>query len=91
MQSDVVDHVANCRTSSVRPCIRSNFSVEVVEPMHVYLLSEHASHVLTGRLYCAIVPFLDGQYTVEEIHGLLAEAISNDVVDHVIDRLWRLG
>lgn len=91
MQSDVIDHAAKCRTNSVRPCIKSNLSVEIVEPMHVYLLSEHASHVLTGRLYCAIVPFLDGQYTVEEIHGLLAEAISNDVVDHVIDRLRRLG
>ena len=91
MQADVIDKADDCRTRSARPCIKSNFSVEIVEPMHVYLLSEHTSHVLTGRLYCAIVPLLDGQYTVEEIHDLLSGAISSDVVDHVIDRLRRLG
>src|SRR3982750_1523466 len=91
MLSDRVDQPENYQTRSVRPCIRSHFSVEIVKPMHVYLLGEHTSHVLSGRLYCAIVPFLDGQHTTEDIHGLLSEVVSNDVVDHVIDRLRRLG
>jgi len=59
--------------------------------MHVYLLGEHSSHVLSGRLYCAIVPFLNGQHTMEDIHDLLSEVVSDDVIDHVIDRLGRLG
>src|SRR5258708_21220831 len=86
-----VDQPENPHTRSVGPCIKSNFSIEIVEPMHVYLLSEHTSHVLSGQLYCAIVPFLDGQHTIEDIHGVLSDVISNDVVDHVIDRLRRLG
>jgi oxazoline/thiazoline synthase len=80
-----------CRTRSVRPCIKSNLSVEIVEPRHVYLLSEHESHVLTGRLYCAIVPFLDGRHAVEEIHGLLSGQVSPDHIDYVMDRLRGLG
>lgn len=91
MLSDCVDQPENYQTRPVTPCIKSHFSVEIVEPMHVYLLGEHTSHVLTGRLYCAIVPFLDGQHTMEDIHGLLSEVVSNDIVDHVIDRLRRLG
>ncbi|MDD1530450.1 adenylate cyclase [Bradyrhizobium sp. WBOS7] len=91
MQAEVVDYTASCCASPVRLCIKPNFSVELVEPMHVYLLSEHASHVLTGQLYCAIVPLLDGRYTIDEIHSLLSGTISSDVVDHVIARLSRLG
>lgn len=74
-----------------KPCIKPNFRVEIVEPMHVYLLGEHESHVLTGRLYYAVVPFLDGRYAIDEIHGLLADTVSADHVDHVIERLRRLG
>jgi oxazoline/thiazoline synthase len=91
MLSNFVDQRQNCQTRFVRPRIKSHFSVEFVEPMHVYLLGEHSSHVLSGRLYCAIVPFLDGQHTRKDIHDLLSEVVANDVIDHVIDRLERLG
>src|SRR5262249_29220061 len=76
---------------SVRPCVKANFRVELVEPKHVYLLSEHGSYVLTGRLYYVLVPFLDGRYTVEEIHDLLSGTVSREHIDHVVDRLRRLG
>ena len=49
------------------------------------------ARALTGRLYCAVVPFLDGRYTVEEIHDLLSGTVSRDHIDHVVDRLRRLG
>src|SRR4051812_40419176 len=91
MLSDLGNQPKNYGTRFERPRIKSHFSVEIVEPMHVYLLGEHTSHVLTGRLYCAIVPLLDGKHTLERIHDLLSAAISSDVVDHVIDRLSRLG
>jgi bacteriocin biosynthesis cyclodehydratase domain-containing protein len=91
MQTNFAGHAAKRRARDVRPCIKSNFCVEIVEPKHVYLLSEHASHALTGRLYCAIVPVLNGQHTVEEIYGLLSEAVGRDHIDHVLDRLRRLG
>lgn len=79
------------RTRAARPGIKSHFRVEVVDPAHVYLLSEHASHALTGRLYCAIMPFLDGRHTIEEIYDLLSDTVSREHIDHVIDRLRRLG
>lgn len=74
-----------------RLCIKANFRVEIVEPMHVYLLGEHESHVLIGQLYCAIAPFLDGRYSVDEIYRLLSDTVSEDHIDHVLDRLVRLG
>lgn len=74
-----------------RPAIKSNFSVEIVPPMHVYLLSEHASHVLTGRLYGAVVPYLNGDHTIAQIRAQLSETISAELVDHVIERLDGLG
>jgi ribosomal protein S12 methylthiotransferase accessory factor len=90
-QTKLADLSASWPKRSVRPCINANFRVEVVEPKHVYLLSEHGSHALTGRLYCAVVPFLDGHHSVEEIHHLLSATVSRDHIDHVIDRLRRLG
>lgn len=91
MLSDLGNQPKNCGTRFERPRIKSHFSVEIVEPMHVYLLGEHTSHVLSGRLYCAIVPFLDGQHSMDDIYGLSSEMVSSDVVDQVIDRLSRLG
>jgi ribosomal protein S12 methylthiotransferase accessory factor len=91
LQTDTFGEPASRGPRPVRPCIRPNFRVEVVAPKHVYLLSEHASHVLTGQLYCAVVPYLNGRYTVDEIHDRLSETVSREHVDHVIARLRRLG
>jgi ribosomal protein S12 methylthiotransferase accessory factor len=77
--------------AAAKPCIRSNFRVEIVEPKHVYLLGEHASHVLTGRLYCTVVPLLDGRHSLDEIRDRLAGEIADDHLDHVVNRLARLG
>jgi ribosomal protein S12 methylthiotransferase accessory factor len=90
MLSQPVDQLDNAEARFERPRIKPHFSVEIVEPMHVYLLGEHTSHVLSGRLYCAIVPLLDGRHSLEEIYDLLAGVVANEVVDHVIDRLAHL-
>ncbi|CAN5242084.1 TOMM precursor leader peptide-binding protein [soil metagenome] len=79
------------RAWSARPCIKANFSVEIVAPKHVYLLSEHGSHVLTGRLYCIVVPLLNGENSVADIYVRLSDTVSRDHIDHVILRLRRLG
>ena len=50
------------------PQIKPHFRVEIVEPKNVYLLSESATHSLTGSLYCKILPFLYGQHTLNEIY-----------------------
>jgi oxazoline/thiazoline synthase len=89
--TELVEPLTSRRTRPMKPCIRWHFRVEVVAPKHVYLLSEHESYVLTGRLYCAIVPLLNGQYTVNEIYHRLSEMVSREHIDHVIDRLDRLG
>jgi len=49
------------------PQIKPHFRVEIVEPKNVYLLSESATHALTGSLYCQILPLLNGQHTLDEI------------------------
>ncbi|WP_200887439.1 TOMM precursor leader peptide-binding protein [Sphingomonas sp. ERG5] len=91
MLPDLRNPIDNDETRFAMPQIKSHFSVEIVEPMHVYLLGEHTSHVLNGRLYCMIAPLLDGRHSVEDIYGLLADVVAPHIVDQVIERLDRLG
>jgi len=52
---------------SERIRLKPHFRVEVVPPDTVYLLSEYRHTVLRGRLYCELVPLLDGSRTEQEI------------------------
>ncbi|HEY9617668.1 MAG TPA: TOMM precursor leader peptide-binding protein [Microcoleaceae cyanobacterium] len=74
-----------------KPQIKPHFRVEIVEPKTVYLLSESATHALTGSLYCQILPLLNGQYTLEEIIQKLDEQVVPDHIDYVLDRLYEKG
>jgi bacteriocin biosynthesis cyclodehydratase domain-containing protein len=47
--------------------LNPQFNVHVVEDRQVLLLSEQRSFRLTGKLYVALVPFLDGTRTGQEI------------------------
>ena len=69
------------------PQIKPHFRVEIVEPKTVYLLSEYATHALTGGLYCQILPLLNGQYTLEEIIQTLEDQVAPDHIHYVLDRL----
>lgn len=73
------------------PQIKPHFRVEVVEPKNVYLLSEYATYVLTGSLYCQIVPLLDGQHTREEIIQKLDGQVVPEHIEYVLDRLDAKG
>ncbi|MDF5729187.1 MAG: hypothetical protein PUP92_14480 [Rhizonema sp. PD38] len=72
------------------PQIKPHFRVEIIEPENVYLLGEYATHALTGRLYCQIIPLLNGQYTREEIIQKL-NGLPPEHFDYVLDRLNAKG
>ncbi|WP_392535689.1 TOMM precursor leader peptide-binding protein [Nostoc sp. C117] len=73
------------------PQIKPHFRVEIVEPKNVYLISEYATHALTGRLYCQILPLLNGQHTLEEIIQKLNEQIAPEHIEYVLDHLCAKG
>ena len=73
------------------PQIKPHFRVELVEPKNVYLLSESATHALTGSLYCQILPLLNGQHTLDEIIQKLDGQIPSDHIHYVLDRLYEKG
>jgi oxazoline/thiazoline synthase len=73
------------------PQIKPHFRVEIVEPKNVYLLSEYATHALTGSLYCQILPLLNGQHTRAEILQKLDGQVLPEHFDYVLDRLNAKG
>jgi bacteriocin biosynthesis cyclodehydratase domain-containing protein len=73
------------------PQIKPHFRVEIVAPKNVYLLSEYATHALTGSLYCQILPLLNGQHTLEQIIQKLDGQIPPDHIHYVLDRLYEKG
>ncbi len=71
--------------------IKPHFHVEVIEPKQVYLLGEHGNHALTGELYCQILPFLNGEYTLEEIVAKLDGEVPPEYIEFVLNRLAEKG
>lgn len=65
---------------------KPHFQVEVVQPNTVYLLSEESSIALTGDLYCQLAPFLDGNYTLDEITAQLP-GVDSDSIYYAINKL----
>ncbi|MEQ8756399.1 MAG: TOMM precursor leader peptide-binding protein [Coleofasciculus sp. G1-WW12-02] len=77
--------------STTLPQIKPHFHVEIIEPKQVYLLGEQGNHALTGQLYCQILPFLNGQYTIEQIVEKLDGEVPPDYIDYVLNRLAEKG
>ncbi|HEY9803088.1 TOMM precursor leader peptide-binding protein [Anabaena azotica] len=73
------------------PQIQPHYRVEVVEPKHVYLLDEQSAHALTGRLYCQILPLLDGKHHLDDIYRKLNGLVEREHIDYVLDRLYEKG
>ncbi|MEM9214509.1 MAG: TOMM precursor leader peptide-binding protein [Cyanobacteria bacterium P01_F01_bin.150] len=73
------------------PQIKPHYRVEIIEPKQVYLLSEQASHALTGQLYCQILPLLDGKNTLDDIVKILDGDVPPDYIDFVLNRLNEKG
>lgn len=71
--------------------IKPHFHVEVIEPKQVYLLGEQGNHALTGQLYCQILPFLNGEYTLEQLIQKLDGEVPQDYIEFVLNRLSEKG
>lgn len=50
-----------------KPKFKSIYTVEVIKSVGVFLLSEAGYFVLTGEIYEAIAPLIDGDHTVDDI------------------------
>jgi hypothetical protein len=71
--------------------IKPQYHVEIIPPNQVYLLGEQDSHALTGRLYCQIVPYLDGQYSRNQLVDKLNGKIPVEYIDFALARLEEKG
>lgn len=71
-----------------KPRLRQCFTVEVLPPRTVFLLSEHRHLVFEGEIYVALVPLLDGQHTFD---ALLAAIGPRFAFTEVYGALQRLG
>lgn len=63
------------------------FNVHVVGDRELLLLSEQRSFRLVGKLYVALVPFLDGKHTGKEIIGAFAGRVEPDRLRQVLTDL----
>ncbi|MBW4559824.1 MAG: TOMM precursor leader peptide-binding protein [Mojavia pulchra JT2-VF2] len=75
----------------IQPKFKEHFHVEVSPPKSVFLFSEKGHFVLTGRLYCLLVPLLNGVYTVEEIVQCLQGQASADEIIYALEQLEHKG
>ena len=71
--------------------IKPHYHIEICPPKQVYLLGEQENHALTGQLYCQIIPFLDGQYSRDQIVEKLDGEVPADYIDFVLNRLTETG
>jgi ribosomal protein S12 methylthiotransferase accessory factor len=74
-----------------KPQFKPHFCIEIVQPDAVYLLSEGSSTVLKGRLYCQLTPFLNGNYTVEEIISKLKGKVPITSIYYALQKLKSKG
>ncbi|MBN1201269.1 MAG: TOMM precursor leader peptide-binding protein [Anaerolineae bacterium] len=74
-----------------KPRFRPSLVVEVVEPKHVFLLSERRYSVLEGEVYPLLVPLLDGQHTLEDILAELGSRVPFQKVIYALHVLEHKG
>lgn len=67
--------------------LKPQFSVHVVGDRQVLLLSEERSFRLKGKLYVALVPYLDGTHTPEEIIDAFKERAPEERVRFALSNL----
>ncbi len=74
-----------------QPKFKSNFRVETVESVGVFLLSESDSYVLKGSTYEKLAPLIDGCRTADEIANSLQPQISAAEAYYAMMQMQRKG
>ncbi len=74
-----------------RPQFKRQFHVEPVESVGVFLLDEQNYFVLTGEIYEALAPLIDGQRTTDELVELLEDKVSPAEVYYALMLMERKG
>ena len=73
------------------PAFAPTYRVEVVSGEAAFLLSERRHVILQGPIYCDLAPYLDGQFSVEEIIARLSESLTAAEIYYALDRLQQAG
>ena len=74
-----------------KPRWKECFHVELVEPNHVFLLMEDKHWLLTGRVYKAVAPFLDGNHTLGDLARRLEGTVSLPELYVALGQLEKAG
>lgn len=71
--------------------LRPAFDAHTVVDEGIFLLSERGHKILTGALYCSLVPYLDGRYSEDEIVGEVAGVVAPAEAYYALGVLRRKG
>jgi ribosomal protein S12 methylthiotransferase accessory factor len=74
-----------------KPRFRPHFHVQVVEPEHVFLVSETNTHVLDGAIYQHLAPLLTGEHAIDDLMEVLADRVGAPELFYALHRLERRG
>lgn len=74
-----------------KPRIKPFYHVEVVEPDTVFLLTETAYQILTGRVYKNLIPLLDGHHTMVDLIMALDGKVFPPEIFAALNQLGKQG
>lgn len=74
-----------------RPKFKDHFHIELVDPHHIFLLTEETHWVLSGPIYKTLAPFLDGTRTVADILTQLSGQVSPPNILYALQQLEAKG
>lgn len=74
-----------------RPAFKACFRIETAPPQTVFLIGEEGHTTLSGPLFHALVPFLQGQHSVEAIMVALSGRVAPHELLYSLEYLRRRG
>ena len=74
-----------------KPILTPHLQYRVIKNHQILLISEFFNTLLSGEIYCALIPVLNGTHTIEELPGLLPDEFSEQTVMQSIYSLSARG
>lgn len=74
-----------------KPRFRPSLTPVIAEPELVFLLSERRYVILKGGIYSLLVPYLDGQHTIDDITAAIGDRVSLPRVLYALHMLQQKG
>lgn len=73
------------------PKLKESYYVEIVQPHHVFLLTETSHFILSGPVYKHLIPLLDGNHTTTDILVALSKYVPIPQIYHTLNQLETHG